>query len=179
MARLPPIDLDALTEDQKSIVADRPSRAHEGPHTIWLRRPELMKMANHMMGWLRRGGVSVPPRLAELTIIIAARAFDAPFAWHSHARQAHEAGISADVIEAIRTRATPIFDNADEAMIYDFTTQLLERRAVTDETYGRVLSMWGEDFLIDLVNLIGCYMMIGANLAAFQVDAPDGSRPLD
>ena len=178
MARLKPIDLDTLTEAQKTIVGDRPSRAHEGPHTVWLRRPKLAVVASSMMEYLRRGGVIVPPRLAELAILIAAREFTAQFAWESHEKQARAAGVSDAVIDAIRHRREPKFDKDDEALLYAFSTELIRQKSITDATYDRALALWGEDFLIDLVNLLGCYMMIAANLVAFQVEARDGATPL-
>jgi 4-carboxymuconolactone decarboxylase len=178
MARLKPIALESLTAEQKEIVGDRPSRALAGPHTVWLRRPKLAGMASAMMHYLRRGGLIVPPRLAELVILIAAREFTAQFAWHSHKPQALAAGIDAGVIEAIRDRRVPRFREEDEALIYEFATELIARKAISDVTYQRALAMWGEDFLIDLVNLIGCYMMIAANLVAFQVDTPNGETLL-
>ena len=87
MPRLRPLSPETMTEDQKAIVGERPSRALHGPHTVWLRRPELAKMASHMMRYLRRGGLVIPPNLTELAILVAAREFKAQFAWQSHARQ--------------------------------------------------------------------------------------------
>ena len=81
MGRLAPIVLDDLSDTQKAIVAGRPERALTGPNTVWLRRPKLAQMASAMMDYLRRGGVSVPARLAELVILITAREFNAQYAW--------------------------------------------------------------------------------------------------
>lgn len=178
MARLAPLDPAKLTPEQKAIVAVRPERIDHGPHTVWLRRPALAKMASSMMHYLRRGGVEVPPRLAELTILIVARAFTAQFAWAAHEPQALKAGVAPDVVDAIRHRRHPVFAKDDEALVYAFVTELVEGRRLTDETYARAKAMWGESFVIDLVNLVGCYMMIGANLVAFQVDIPKGAKPL-
>jgi 4-carboxymuconolactone decarboxylase len=178
MTRLTPIAYESLTDAQKAAIADRPARARSGPYTVWLRRPDMTEMATVMMRHLRHGGLVIPDRLTELVILVAARAFKAQFAWHSHAPQALAAGIDAQVIEAIRQRRTPAFKNEDEALIYAYANELIEERSISDATHQRALAMWGEDFLIDLVNLIGCYMMIAVNLVAFQVDAPDGENLL-
>jgi 4-carboxymuconolactone decarboxylase len=170
--------MESLTAAQKEVVGQRPERAASGPFTIWLRRPEMTAMATTMMGHLRRGGVLLPDRLVELVVVIAARAFKAQFAWHSHAPQALAAGVDAAVIEAIRQRRPPTFAREDEALIYAYARELIEERSISGLIHQRALAMWGEEFLIDLVNLIGCYMMIGANLAAFEIDAPDGTTPL-
>ena len=176
MARLTPIAYESLTDAQKEEIANRPARASAGPFSIWLRRPEMTEMATVMMRHLRHGGLVIPDRLAELVILVAARAFKAQFAWHSHAPQALAAGLDSAVIEAIRQRRTPSFKRKDEAMIYAYANELIEERSISDATHERALAMWGEEFLVDLVNLIGCYMMIAVNLVAFRVDAPDGEN---
>lgn len=179
MARLAPLDPASLTPEQQKIIAIRPDRLHHGPHTVWLRRPKLASMANEMMRYLRSGGVEIEPRLAELTILIIARAYTAQFAWAAHEPQALKAGIDPAIVDAIRHRREPRFINADEAMIYTFTNELIETRTLNDATYALAKGLWGEPFVIDLVALIGCYTMIGTNLIAFQVDPTEGVKLLE
>lgn len=178
MGRLKPLVVEELTPEQRALVGIREERLKEGPFTVWLRRPELAKMTSAMMMHLRRGGMSVAPRLAELVILIAARAFTAQFAWWAHEPQAVKHGLDQAVIEAIRHRRKPEFAKEDEAIVYAFTTELIDNKAVSDATYARALAFFGEATVIDLVNLIGCYMMIACNLVTFQVDVPGGKLPL-
>lgn len=178
MGRLKPLKFDELSPEQRALVGIREERLKEGPFTVWLRRPELAKMTSAMMMHLRRGGMLVDPRLAELVILIASRAFTAQFAWWAHEPQAVKHGLERTTIEAIRHRARPIFTKEDESIVYDFTTELIDNKAVSDATYDRALKFFGEATVIDLTNLIGCYMMIACNLVTFQVDIPDGTKPL-
>src|SRR5262245_13207067 len=120
MGRLTPLKMDQLTPEQIKIVGGEERRTQVGPFTVWLRRPKLAEMTDKMMKHLRRGGLAVPGRLAELAILIAARAFTAQFAWHAHEPQAVSKGIERDVIEAIRHRKKPSFKKEDEALVYDF-----------------------------------------------------------
>lgn len=179
MGRLRPLDATTMSPEIRAIVAIRPERAHHGPHTVWLRRPKLAEMASGMMKYLRRGGVEIPPRLTELTILIVARAFTAQFAWAAHEPQAIAAGIDPAVVDALRYRRPPPFQREDEALVYRFTTELIADRKLSDATYDRAIKTWGENFVIDLVNLIGCYTMIGTNLIAFHVDPPEGVKLLE
>jgi 4-carboxymuconolactone decarboxylase len=48
----------------------------------------------------------------------------------------------------------------DEAVAYDFTTELIARRGVSDATYARALAAFGEQGLMDLVGLIGYFTAI-------------------
>ena len=62
-------------------------------------------------------------------VAIMLNGFDAPvpggerpsaqYEWFAHARHALEAGVSNDVIEAIRHRRKPDFERDDERLIYD------------------------------------------------------------
>jgi 4-carboxymuconolactone decarboxylase len=178
MGRLVPLKFDELNPEQREIVGGEKRRAETGPFTVWLRRPKLARMTDAMMKHLRRGGLAVPGRLAELAILIAARAFTAQFAWHAHEPQAVSAGVEREVIEDLRHRRTPKFKKEDEALVYAFAIELLDKKQISDATYKRALDMFGQDMVIDLVNLLGCYAMIACNLVAFQVDVPGGEKPL-
>ena len=130
------------------------------------------------MGYMRRGGMTVPTRLAELAILIAARAWTAQFAWYAHEPQALAAGVDPKVVEAIKHRRPPAFERDDEATIYAFATELLEKRAISEPTYAKALALLGEQTLIDLVNLLGFYQFVATTLVAFGVEPPGGQLPL-
>lgn len=177
MARLQPIAPDELDNAQKEVAGIRPERMATGPFTVWLRRPELAAIISQLMRYMRRGGLTLEPRLTELAILVAARAWTAQFAWYAHEPQAVENGIKQDVIEAIRHRRTPQFDKPDEAVVYALTSELAANQKVSDGTYAEALAILGEGKLVDLVNLFGFYMMIATNLVTFEVEIPTENLP--
>src|SRR5438128_2321846 len=111
MPRLAPLDLNKLTPDQKkaadAIVAG-PRGGLRGPFEPWLRRPELADRAQKL-GEYCRFNSSLPKDLSEIAICLIGRHFKAQFEFYAHARLAREAGLSPEVVEAIRTRQTPPF----------------------------------------------------------------------
>lgn len=121
----------------------------------------------------------MPLRLSALAILTTARAWTAQYAWWAHEKRALDGGLDPAIIDAIKHRRAPIFAKKDEAIVYGLTNELLETRAVSDETYASAVAILGERNLMYLVNLIGCYLMVAATLVTFRVDVPDGnSLPL-
>src|SRR5580765_3274104 len=76
----------------------------------------------------------VPPKLNELAILIGARAWTAQYAWYVHHRAALSAGLSADVIEAVRVGKRPAGMEQDVEAVYNFCTELLTTRQMSDAT---------------------------------------------
>lgn len=96
----------------------------------------------------------------------------------AHAPAAKTAGLSLDVVMAIRKRREPDFKRADEKLIYEAVTELLESKELKSSTYERVLSQLGLDLTIELVTVVRFYGMISSVLTAFDVPTSAGDRPL-
>ena len=68
--------------------------ATRGPFLIWLRSPELAAKVDSL-GAYCRFEASINERLRELSLLIAARHFDAQYSWNAHHKKAIEAGVTA------------------------------------------------------------------------------------
>jgi 4-carboxymuconolactone decarboxylase len=161
MARLDPIPVDQLSPRQKDvhdrIVSGRRGRVR-GPLALWLYNPELAERAQHL-GELLRFGTSFAGRLSELAILVVSRHWTSQYEWYAHAPIAERDGLSAGVVNAIRLRQTPDFERPDEAAVYRFSTEMLERGTVRDETYLEAKSILGETGIIELTCLLGYYTL--------------------
>ena len=110
--------------------------------------------------------------------IVVARHWGAQYEWFVHADHGRKAGLSDDVIEAIRTNRKPAFSKDDERLVYDVVSELNESKHLSDASYKRALDFFGLDLLVELITATGFYTLVAMMLNAFQVDTPDGSRPL-
>lgn len=179
MPRLAPLDLDKLTPQQKTVaeaITKGPRGGLRGPFEPWLRRPELADRAQKL-GEYCRFNSSLPKDLAELGIILIGRHFKAQFEFYAHARLAREAGLSADIVEAIRTWKAPPFTRDVERVVYDFVTEYLARNRVSDENYARAVAAFGEPGVVDLVGVCGYYMLVSMTLNVFDMPLPPGEKP--
>src|SRR5579862_5054407 len=170
-ARLPEIDLDRMTPDQKRVAAEilaGPRKSLRGPFHAWLRSPELadrlQKVGEHL-----RFNSSVPRRLNELAILITARAWDAQFEWYAHHGMAMDAGLDPAVAADIAEGRRPASMRGDEAVVYDFCTELRATRRVGDATLARALDLLGEQGVIDLIAVNGYYDVVSMTLNVAEV----------
>src|SRR3990167_8686403 len=109
MPRLAPLDLNKLSPEQKTVadaILAGPRGGLRGPFEPWLRSPVLADRAQKLGEYCRFNN-SLPRDLSELAICLVGRHFKAQFEFYAHARLAREAGLSADIVEAIRVRAMP------------------------------------------------------------------------
>ena len=175
MARLKDIELARLNAAQRLVydeIIQGPRGVVEGPLRVWVNNPELAKHAQ-ALGTYCRYGTSLPGHLSELAIIIVGAYWRAGFEWAVHAPIAQARGISEAVIEAIRQGRVPDFEEAAQRAIYDFSTQLLVDKRVTQPAYDAAVASFGEEGVIDLVGTIGYYSLICATINAFQVPVPE------
>jgi 4-carboxymuconolactone decarboxylase len=177
MSRLPDLDPDRLDPEQRRVydkIASGPRGAVQGPLRVWLQSAELADHAQ-ALGAFCRFGTSLPPRLSELAILVTGAFWRAPFEWHAHAPIAVKAGIDPAAVEAIRTGRTPQLVRDDEAVVYAFSSELTERRHVSDPTYRRAVELLGTKAVVELVGILGYYTLISMTIVTFDVPLPAGA----
>ncbi|MBM3644412.1 MAG: carboxymuconolactone decarboxylase family protein [Alphaproteobacteria bacterium] len=176
MSRLAPLDPARLDPEQKKVadaIVSGPRGGLRGPFEPWLRSPVLADRAQKLGEYCRFNN-SLPKDLSELAICLVGRHFKAQFEFYAHARMAREAGLSAEIIEAVRTRRTPPFGREVERVIYDFVTEYLETNRVAEPNYRRAIEAFGEKGVVDLVGVCGYYMLVSMTLNVFDVKLPPG-----
>ena len=109
------------------------------------------------------------------TILITARHWDAQYEWWAHEPLARKAGLSDAVISDIREGKRPGAMQPDEAVVYDVVTELLNKRQLSDDTFGKAKQILGEQQVVDLVAVAGFYVMVSAVIIAGRVAIPDGA----
>jgi 4-carboxymuconolactone decarboxylase len=179
MARVPVLKPEEMTDEQKrvdqEIGATRSGRAG-GPFAIWLREPALADQANKFANYLRNE-TTLPKKLQEIAILVTARHWTAQYEWSVHQRRALEEGVHEDVVDAIRDRRRPGFDDDAEEMVYVVCSELYDTYALGEDTHDRAVELLGRQALIDLVAIAGFYSMIALTLNAFEVPTPEGGPP--
>jgi 4-carboxymuconolactone decarboxylase len=174
--RFPPIDKDAMTPAQRQVaeaIASGPRGGLGGPFQAWLRSPDLADRLQKVGEYLRFSS-AVPRRLNELAILITARAWDAQYEWYAHHRMAMQAGLDPAVAADIAEGRRPAAMQADEAVVYDFCSELRANRNVGDTTLAAALALLGEQGVVDLIAVCGYYDVVSMTLNVAEVALPDG-----
>jgi 4-carboxymuconolactone decarboxylase len=106
------------------------------------------------------------------------RAWAVQYAWSSHAPAAEKAGVSPEIVAAIRDNRQPDFSREDERVVYDVATEIMQTKELSRPTYDRAIAQFGAEGVVDLISTVGYYAMVGIFLKSFDVPTPTGDKPL-
>jgi 4-carboxymuconolactone decarboxylase len=185
------IPLDEMTAEQRAVadaIRSGPRAAVAGssanaatpgsPFNPWLRSPEAADLLQRLGSYLRFKS-SLPPRLNEFAILITARQWDSQYEWYAHHRLALAGGLNPAVAADLAEGKRPAGMQEDEAIVYDFCTEMHRERKVSDATYKRALDKFGERGIIDLIAVSGYYVLVSMTLNVDRTPVPgDGKPPL-
>ncbi|HEX3858028.1 MAG TPA: carboxymuconolactone decarboxylase family protein [Pseudolabrys sp.] len=146
-----------------------------GPFAVWLHAPVFGDLAQKLGAHVRYK-TALPPRLSEFAILCTARLWRAHYEWFAHAPMAERGGVKVKTIQDLRAGRTPKSAPKDERAIYDFIQELYKTKRVSDRTYKRVHGIIGNAATVELVGILGYYVMISMTLNAFRMMPPADSE---
>ena len=114
----------------------------------------------------------MPPRLSEFAILCTARLWRAQYEWYAHAPMAANAGVKPKTIADLQAGREPKSAPKDERAIYAFVQELYKTRRVSDRTYKRVQTFLGDAATVELVGILGYYVLISMTLNVFRMLPP-------
>ena len=177
--RFKPLTAAEMTPEQRAMadaILAGPRASLNGPFNVMLRSPDLGDRLQKV-GEYVRFKTSIPPRLNELAILVTARAWTAQYEWYAHAQYAAKAGVPPVVIEEIAAGKRPSKMESDEAVVYNFTRELIDTKQVSDTNFNAVKDKLGERGVVDLVGLIGYYHTVSMLLNVDRYPMPEGAKP--
>jgi 4-carboxymuconolactone decarboxylase len=65
----------------------------------------------------------------------------------------------------------------DEAVVYDFVTELTTKQKVSDETFASAKKIFSDQQIVDLTAVAGNYVMVAMMLAMAEETVPPGKEP--
>ena len=178
--RMPPIPPDSMTDEQKKAVASyqalRKADLVAPPWSVLLRVPDFVVPALEMrLHNLNHSALS--PKLTEFAIFIASREWTNNFEWNAHYQEGIKAGLSPAIIAAIADGRRPEHMAEDEEILYDFCTELIHNQSVSDATYARALSKFGEAGIVEAASIEGYYTWLAMVMNVARSPVPAGARP--
>ena len=174
--RLKLISPEEMSADQRQIydesIAGKRGSAPP-PMMAWLNSAEMARHASRL-GAVLRFETSFPPKLSEIAILVTARHWTSHYEWYAHKKLALADGLEPAVIEDIRQRRAPRFDDPKARMIYDVAKSLHEGHGLAQGLYDDAVKLLGERGLVEIIGLCGYYTLVSMTLNAFEVDLPGG-----
>src|SRR6201995_189167 len=176
--RFPQLTMDQLNEAQKPLgeqIMKVSSVGLGGPYNPMIRSPVLGQRLYDLFYYLR-WQTSVPTKLNEFAILIIGRQWRSQVEWFAHAPLAAKAGLSASILAELKEGKRPAGMAEDEALVYDFVTELTTTKKVSDETYARAKKIFNDQQIVDLTALAGNYVMVAMILAMAEETVPPGKE---
>ena len=177
--RFKPLKYDEMTPAQKTMVEHLiagPRGGVNGPFNVLLRSPEIGDLGQEF-GGAARFKSSLPQRLYELAILVTARYWTAQYEWQAHHRSALQAGLSASICDAIAQGRRPTGMKSDEEALYNFVSELLNTKQVSDATFAAAKNVFGEKGVVDIIAVTGWYNIVSMMLNVDQYPVQDGTQP--
>jgi 4-carboxymuconolactone decarboxylase len=175
--RFAPLTYDQMTPAQQAMIdhlltGERTSLG--GPFNILLRSPEMGDRAQQF-GASMRFHAALPKPALETVIILTARYWMAQFEWTAHKRAALQAGVSPAIVDAIADGKRPSGMDPDLEAAYNFTSELLKTKQVSDATFAAAKTRFGEKGVVDMIALNGWYSMVSMalNVDRYPVAQPE------
>ena len=176
--RFPQLNVESLTPEQKPLgdqIMKVSSVGLGGPYNPLLRSPVLGQRMFDLLYYLR-WNTSVPLRLNEFAIIIVGRNWRSQVEWFAHAPLAIKAGLAPEVVADLKANKRPANMKPDEEIVYDFVTELIEKKVVSDATFKRARASMSEQQVVDLTMVAGTYVSVAMLLAMAEETVPAGKE---
>jgi 4-carboxymuconolactone decarboxylase len=175
MARVPFVQRDTMTP-QGQRVWDEIERSRGGVarnYAAILNNPPAASAYAALGGYVRFE-TPLDPRVKALAVLTAAREASGHYVWTVNQRGAREAGISDDIVAAIREFRAPMGLADRDATVVQFVLEILRQHRVSDATYEALRSQIGDAAIIDMLVVVSYYHGLAHLLQALDVALPEG-----
>jgi 4-carboxymuconolactone decarboxylase len=176
--RFPQLTLEQLNDEQRPLgekILQISSVGLGGPYNPMLRSPAMAQRMYDLLDYLR-WHTSVPTKLNEFAILIQARLWRSQVEWLAHYPLALKAGLSEKVAADLKANKRPDSMQPDEAVVYDFCTELAKNHEVSDDTFERARMLLGDQGVVDLTAVSGAYVAVAMLLSAAEEAVPPGKE---
>lgn len=119
-------------------------------------------------------GNAVPPREREIAILRVAWNARSDYEWGLHARLARSIGMSERDLDAICNGPDDTHFNALERALLACTDELQRGWAISDATYAVLAASLSPKQIVDLIFVIGQFMLVAILLNGLRVPLEDG-----
>jgi 4-carboxymuconolactone decarboxylase len=175
--RFKPLSYEELSPEQRAYADKELARGRKpetGPFNIYLRSPQMAELSQPYSDYLRFKA-PMPRKLKEIATMLTARYWGGQYVWYSHRQQALDAGLTPAFIAAMAAGERPANMAADEATVFDFCTQLLATRQVSDANFKALADLVGERGIVELIAIMGHYTGLTMLFVVDRYPVPPGA----
>ena len=129
--------------------------------------PEVLALGSRMSR-----GSSLPPVERELVILRVAHLTGAAYQWHEHLTVAARVGVEARTVEVLAAYPDGPAEQLTprERTLIDFTDSVVRTTTASQDLFDTARVGYTDSQLVELVLLIGFYMMVGRVMNTFEIE---------
>jgi alkylhydroperoxidase family enzyme len=178
LTRLPQLTRADLDDEGKAIydkiVGDGPVPT-TGPVSMSLYSPQVALAFNDLNSFLRYNG-DLSPRHTEVAICVAAFEIKQQYEYSAHEPAALRYGAPQAVIDTIKYDREPVGLSPEETVVIKVGRQIMREHKLDSDLYAEAVRLFGRKGLVELVTVMGDYVMVGMVLTAIDQRLPP-NRP--
>lgn len=178
LSRLPPLsraDLDAEGKAVYDRIVGKGPAPTTGPVALSLYSPKIAQVFSDLNGYLRYNGV-LSRRHTEVAILVATWEIRQQYEYSAHEPAALQYGALQAVIDTIKYDRAPVGLSPEETLIIRLGRAILRDHKVDSALYAEVEKAFGRRGLVELVTVMGDYVMVGMIMTAIDQRLP-ANRP--
>ena len=127
------------------------------------------------LGGYARYETPLPPRIKALAVLTAAREACGHYVWTVNQPAARDAGLSAEIIAAIREYRAPAGLAPEDAAVVQFVLEILRQHRISEATFEAMRALVGDAGVVDVLIVSGYYHTLAHCLQALEVELPEGA----
>jgi 4-carboxymuconolactone decarboxylase len=162
-ARLPYLQRKDMDENAQKIFDVLPGRSKDGvlsgPLAFAAYNPAVAKALFDLHNAAVAG--TLDPHVRELAIMVACRETNYSLEWNAHEASALKAGVNTKVIDVVRTRASLIGLDEQDAAVIRFGRQMFGDKKMDAATFAKVAQLFGQRGAMDMVAVMNTYAVSG------------------
>jgi 4-carboxymuconolactone decarboxylase len=174
LTRLPPLTRADLDDEGKAvydkIVGNGPAPT-TGPVALSLYSPKIAQAFNDLNGFLRYNGV-LSPRHTEVAILVATWEIRQQYEYSAHEPAALRYGAPQAVIDTIKYDREPKGLTPEETVIIKLGRAIMRDHKVDSALYAEAEKMFGRRGIVEMVTVMGDYVMVGMVMTAIDQHLP-------
>jgi 4-carboxymuconolactone decarboxylase len=111
-------------------------------------------------------------RTRQIVILTVGGVWNSPYEVYAHSAEARKVGVPEGAIQALASGESPEGVTSNELVAHRFARQLTAEHRVDDDLYRKAKQAFGQEGLVNMIYLIGIYLVTCALLNGFEIPAP-------
>lgn len=182
--RLGAIPVEQMNEAQRKAYDVFVGARQQEPFGFWwgyMRVPEVLEpflaVQTYVHDVIETDQSAIGEKLTHFAMLIVARHWTQQVIWDLHDKAALASGLKPEVLEALAAGRRPPGMTDEEAIVYDFCSELLHNHSVSDATYDRMIVRFGERGVSEVTLLQGEYTLMSMFMNVARTPLPPGTPP--